>query len=198
MLRRTPLKAKTPLRTKTPLRAKSLLRSVSPKKNASAETTDKPVKRKRRTEPNYVKDMDAVFQYWVRLRDSMPGGFCKCISCSKIVPFDKIQAGHFMSRKHMSVRWSPMNCNGECSGCNMDTSGNHLFGYEENLIKKIGANNVKWLKAESKQSRKWSDFEIKMLIKHYSQDILQLSSKKGIPISQLVQRIIKKYQKMHL
>ena len=190
MLRRTPLKAKTPLRTKTPLRAKSPLRAVSQKK--MKENPDvAPKKRKRRSEPNYVMDMDKVFQYYIRLRDVMPGGYGYCISCGKVKPFNHLQAGHFFSRKHMSTRWNEDNVNGECEWDNC-WNGEHLLTYKENLIKKIGMQRFQMLEVESRQTRKWSNFEIKAMIKHYSQKIVHLASQKGLPISQEVQRLIRK------
>ena len=180
MLRRTPLKCKTGFKSKPKV------------KN---EGNEKP-KRKNK-EPNYVADMDKIFQYWVRLRDSMPGGYCRCISCGQIKSFDQIQAGHYMSRKHMSVRWSPLNCNGECVFDNA-YNGDHLIGYRKNLIKKIGEEKVEWLEAESKRTKKWSNFEIKLLVKYYSKEILQLSAAKHIPITKGVLDIIKRYEKKKL
>ena len=149
---------------------------------------------RRKREPNYVADMDKVFQYYVRLRDSMPGGYCRCISCGRLKPFDQIQAGHFWSRRNMSVRWSEQNVNGECIFCNI-YDGDHLLGYRENLIKKIGLRSFELLDVEHHMSRKWSDFEIIELIKHYGEEVVRLSASKAIPISQEVMRIIKKYAK---
>ena len=217
MLRRTPLKVKMPLKAKTPmkkystLRAKTPLRAKSPMRDwtAKAQSSDakdvatndtlkqqKP-KRPRRTTPNYVSDMDKVFQYYIRLRDVMPGGYGRCISCGKIKPFNHLQAGHFFSRKHFSTRWHEDNVNAECEYCNC-WNGEHLLTYKENLVKKIGTQRFQLLEIENHKSRKWSDFEIKAMIKHYSQKILQLASSKGLPISQEVQRLIKKYQKISL
>ena len=184
MFKRTALTRRTGLKAKTPL-----------KSNGKQDSDKKVVQRKR--EPNYVADMDKVFQYWVRLRDAMPGGYTRCISCGQIKPFDQIQAGHYMSRKHMSIRWNPMNCNGECTFDN-GYNGDHLIGYRKNLIKKIGEAKVEWLEASSKQAKKWSSFEIMLLIKHYSKEILQLSASKGIPVSKGVLDIIKRYDKKNL
>lgn len=144
--------------------------------------------------PNYVADMDKVFQYWVRLRDAMPGGFTRCISCGKIKPFDQIQAGHYYSRAHFNTRWSPLNVNGECAGCNC-FSGDHLIGYRQNLIKKIGIKGVEYLEMAHSVIKKWSNFEIELMINHYGKLCLQLSAAKGIPISKGVLNIIKRYAK---
>ena len=195
---KTPLKSKTPLRSRTPLRAKTPLRAVSPKAVKPKDEQDRPKKR-RRTEPNYVADMDAVFQFYVRLRDAMPGGMCRCISCGNIVPFEKIQGGHYRSRMHMATRWNEDNCHGECMSCNLQLrNGDHLIDYRKNLIRKIGNAKVEWLDTAYKQQRKWSDFEIKVLIKQYGRKVMDLSVRKGIHISQKVYDIIVRYQRMPL
>lgn len=150
--------------------------------------------KKKSREPNYMLDMDKVFQYYIRLRDAMPGGYCRCISCGKIKPFDLIQAGHFYSRKHMNTRWNEDNVNAECSGCNC-FDGDHLLGYRQNLIKKIGLQKFQYLEVAHNLTRKWADFEIVVMVKHYGEKVLQLSSQKGIPVSKEVLAIIKRYEK---
>lgn len=201
MFRRTRLKSKTPLRANGTLRRQSLLRkSLFDKetdiRSESFVCANKP-KRKRRTTPNYVADMDKVFQYYVRLRDAMPGGYTKCISCGKIKSFDQMQGGHYMSRRHMSIRWNELNVNAECSYCNgMD--GDHLIGYRKNLIKKIGEGKVEWLEGIRHEVKHWCDFELKIMIKHYCQEAVNLSSSKKIPLSHEVQRIVRRYEKIPL
>lgn len=183
-----PLKTNSPLRRKTPLRAR-------PKEKTALERTE--VKTGRRTIENkkkHTEELDKVFQFYVRLRDSMPGGACRCISCGRVVKFDKIQAGHFRSRKHMSTRWNEFNVNGECFVCNcMD--GDHLIDYRRNLIRKIGEQKVQWIESYCHETYKWSDFELLIMIKDYAKKCIHLSDEKNIPLSQTVQRIIKKYIK---
>lgn len=202
MLRKTPLKARTSLKAKTWLKAKPYSKKVingdlEKTCSISVDTKTTQKKQNRRTSPNYVADMDKVFQYYIRLRDVMPGGFGRCISCNKIKPFNHLQAGHFFSRRHFSVRWNEDNCNAECEYDNC-WNGEHLLTYKENLIKKIGVQRFQMLEVASRQTRRWSDFEIKTMIKYYGEKVVQLASAKKIPISKDVQRIIKKYQKERL
>ena len=191
MNQKSSLKTKTPLKRKTPLRRK---KAFKPNEKTIFDLTevevDKPVENKKK----HIEELDTVFQFYIRLRDAMPGGMTKCISCGKIVPFDKIQAGHYRSRKNMSTRWSELNVNAECFVCNC-MEGDHLINYRKNLIKKIGESKVNWLDAYCNETYKWSDFELVIMIKDYSKKCLSLSKEKGIPISQTVQRIIKKYTK---
>lgn len=71
------------------------------------------VKRK----PNLVAKLDKVFSLYIRLRDSMPNGYFKCISCNQIKRFDQADCGHFYSRTHMATRFDEDNCSAECSYC---------------------------------------------------------------------------------
>lgn len=64
-----------------------------------------------------VNKLDKVYSKYIRLRDAMPGGMTRCISCGKIKPFDKMDCGHFFSRTHMSTRFDEDNTHSECSFC---------------------------------------------------------------------------------
>jgi hypothetical protein len=194
MLKRTPLKRKTPLQAKTPWRWK-------PKPKAKEEPTEGKVaasKKKRVSrEPNYVADMDKVFQFYIRLRDAMPGGMTRCISCNNVKPFDQMQAGHFHSRKHFMTRWHEDNVHSECIYDNC-YNGDHLHDYEIHLKKKIGMTRYNVLEIIYKQPKKWTHFEITMMIKHYGRLCLQLSASKHITISKGVMDIIKRYDRKKL
>lgn len=190
------LQRKTSLRTKSPLRKKSWLKSKPKSKLAESkfEASEVKVKKPVENKKKHTDELDKVFSFYIRLRDSMPGGMCKCISCGKIVPFSKIQAGHYRSRGNMSTRWNPDNVNGECVECNLQLrNGDHLLDYRANLIRKIGENKVTWIDAYSREPYKYTDFELTILIKDYTKKCLTLSNQKGIPLSKEVQRIIKKY-----
>jgi len=155
-----------------------------------------PLKRtSKKREPNYTADMDRVFQYYIRLRDVMPGGYGRCISCGKIRPFNHLQAGHFYSRRHMSTRWNEDNVHAECEGCNC-FDGDHLLSYQQNLAKKIGMERMQYLAVAHNQTRNWHPFEIQTMVKHYGEEVIRLASVKGLPIAEDVMRIIRKYQKM--
>lgn len=179
---RTPLKRKTPFYRKKKEKSKYEISEIKIKL--------KPLEDKRK----HTDELDKVFQFYVRLRDAMPGGMTKCISCGKILPFEKMQGGHYCSRKHMTTRWSEDNVNSECVYCNM-MDGDHLIQYRKNLIKKIGEKKVEWIEAYCHDTYKWSDFELVIMIKDYCKKCILLSKEKGIPLSVTIQRIIKKYAK---
>lgn len=136
---------------------------------------------RKRGAPDYVAKLDRVFALYIRLRDVMPNGYGKCISCGKIKHFSDLQCGHYFSRKNMSVRFDPTNCHAECAGCNC-FSADHLIGYRENLIRKIGQARYDLLVSKAHTSKKYEDFELKELIKYYTNEVRRLSRDKGIDV----------------
>ena len=131
--------------------------------------------------PDLIKKLDRVFSRYIRLRDAMPNGMCRCISCGRIKPLKEIDAGHFHSRRFMSTRFDPMNVNGECRFCNSYDS-DHLLGYRENLIRKIGVSNFNYLTVKANQTKKWEDWELEKMIEYYTAEVNRLSVEKGIKI----------------
>ena len=87
--------------------------------------------------PDLVAKLDKVFSRYIRLRDCMPNGYFRCISCGKIKPYEQADCGHFHSRRHMATRFDEDNAHAECKSCNR-FSADHLIHYEKNLKAKIG------------------------------------------------------------
>lgn len=124
-----------------------------------------------------VRKLDKKFSLFIRLRDSRAFGYrgFKCISCGQIKPFEKADCGHYYSRKHMATRFDEDNAHAECSSCNR-FSADHLIGYRENLIKKIGQERFDMLTLKHIQSKHWTEFELKELIKYYDALIKKMKS----------------------
>lgn len=145
------------------------------KKDSSAPKTRETGKW--RSTSSYVKSLDRVFSQFIRLRDSKPYGFsyCRCISCGRVKPFDEFDCGHFYSRTHMSTRFDEDNCHAECKHCNRFVA-DHLIGYQENLIRKIGQKKFDALRIKAHSTYKYSPWELELLIKHYKEEIEKLKS----------------------
>lgn len=48
--------------------------------------------------PDLVAKLDKVFSRYIRLRDAMPNGMIRCISCGKVKRFDQFDNGHYHGR----------------------------------------------------------------------------------------------------
>ena len=147
-----------------------------------AQTAEKAVKKRNyKSKPNLVKKLDRLFSLYIRLRDAMPNGYVRCISCGKIKPFDDVDCGHFYSRTHMATRFDEDNCNAECKFCNR-FSADHLIAYQANLIRKIGISRFEKLGLKAKSTCHWLDSELEERIKYYSQKVNELSREKAIRV----------------
>lgn len=144
---------------------------------------ERPAARKKRTPTlsTLVKKLDKVFSRYIRLRDAMPNGYFICISCGRVKPLDQGDAGHYYSRRHMATRFDEDNVNCECRFCNRFSS-DHLVGYRENLIRKIGVQRFALLEVKHNQVKKWSTWELEQLIKYYTALGDKLSKDKGIKL----------------
>lgn len=127
-----------------------------------------------------LKDrLDKVFSLYIRLRDAMPNGYFRCISCGEIKPFDQADCGHYFSRTHLATRFDEQNCHAECRYCNR-FKADHLDGYRENLIRKIGQRNFDLLRIRHQSSSQMSEFEYRELIKYYKVRCEMLKKEKGL------------------
>ncbi len=154
------------------------------KMKAKQTEEGKKAARKPRKSPSLqtlVDKLDKVFSRFIRLRDAMPGGLFRCISCGRIKPIGQADCGHFHSRRHMSTRFDEDNCHAECRACNR-FSADHIIGYRENLIRKIGEQRYLLLDLRAHGTRKWSRFELEQLTKHYKALGDKLSKDKGIKL----------------
>lgn len=123
--------------------------------------------------------LDDEFSTYIRLRDSDENGICKCISCGKPFYYLYGDNGHFINRKHMSLRFSETNCNAQCKDCNIFDEGN-FEGYRRGLIAKYGEKIIDELYALKHQVNKISNVEYSIAIKHYQNEIKRLKSEKNL------------------
>lgn len=112
------------------------------------------------------KDLDKVFNAYIRRRDTHNGMF-KCISCGQFKPARLMHAGHYYSAGHHSaVRWDEDNVWGQCSHCNTFLHGN-LVGYQTRIIERLGKERLTQLIIRKNNKSKMMQFEIKLLIDTY-------------------------------
>lgn len=150
------------------------------KKKKTSSTVRKKSKPKGKTD--LIKRLDKVFALYIRLRDCMPNGFGRCISCGKIKSYRELDCGHFFGRSNMATRFDEDNCSAECQGCNR-ASSDHLIYYQENLIRKIGVARFSTLRERAHSIKKWDDEELKRMILHYTNEVKRLSQEKGIRVN---------------
>lgn len=150
---------------------------LKPKKKK--EKKEKAPREKKPSVATLVRKLDAEFSLYIRLRDSRPFGYkhFRCISCGDILPFEQADCGHFIGRTHMSVRFDELDCNAECRRCNR-FSADHIIYYQKNLEQKIGKQKLDLLIARGHQTKKWTSWELSILINHYKEENKRMLAEK--------------------
>jgi Bacteriophage Lambda NinG protein len=119
-----------------------------------------------------IARLDIVFSKFIRRRDC-GFNFGRCISCGNIIRFEDCDCGHYINRKHMSVRFDEHNCNAQCRSCNRFDEGN-IQGYRKGLIAKYGEKITESLEIKKFNTCNLSEVEIDLLYAHYKQKLIEI------------------------
>lgn len=130
---------------------------------------------------NKIKRLDTIFSKYIRLRDTNDEGFGQCISTGRFIHYSQADAGHFMSREHLSTRWHEKNVHLQGRQANRFKQGQQ-FSQALNIDRKYGEGTSEILMAESRRKSNISDFEIEILIKHYRKEAKRLAMKKNFDV----------------
>jgi hypothetical protein len=121
-----------------------------------------------KTTQDWLKEAQAIFNKYIRLRDM---GLL-CISCNT-VPKKKNAGHYFSSGGHSNVRFDEDNVHLQCEHCNTFLSGN-LLNYQIGIEKRIGAEKLIELQSKAHLEKRWSVDELKEIIKDYKTKVRQL------------------------
>jgi len=120
---------------------------------------------KKLTRSKLVKKLDTIFSQYIRLKNSIDE-ISTCFTCGKRDHWKKLQNGHFQSRRHYSTRWDEINCQVQCSGCNVFKYGEqYVFGNK--LDQKFGTGTARRLHIKAQKIVKLSDSDLEDMIKRY-------------------------------
>lgn len=117
-----------------------------------------------------IEALDDIFSKFIRLRDSDEYGMITCISCGKRVKWKDSDAGHFVSRRHMSLRFDCKNVNAQCRECNRVKDGN-IVGYTLGLRKKYGLAILNGLLEKKSEEKQWTDEELEFMTRYYNKKV---------------------------
>lgn len=120
-----------------------------------------------------IEVLDSVFSEFIRLSGADYRGFNKCFTCGKTMHWKELQCGHFVSRRHMSLRFDPKNCKPQCNDCNCTKSGN-LEVYRKRLEIEFGLPHLWYLDNKKSNECHWSDIELDIMIIHYRSQVREL------------------------
>jgi hypothetical protein len=107
------------------------------------------------------KKLDSVFSLYIRFRDK---GICYTCGIQKMP--SEMQAGHYVSRICLILRWDEDNVHCQCYSCNCKKHGN-LITYRENLVQDIGLESVERMELRRHETVKRTAAWYHAMIDHY-------------------------------
>lgn len=126
-------------------------------------------KEKLKTHSDWLKDLQKVFNQYIRLRDKNK----PCISCGASLT-SKYDAGHYFTvGAYPNLRFNEDNVHGQCVHCNQHKHGN-VAEYSISLPLRIGIERFEKLLEERSKPANLTVEDIKEKIKEYKQKIKEL------------------------
>lgn len=138
----------------------------------------KPEKQKKlKSESKLKKELDAIFSQYIRLKYADDSGMVKCVTCGAVRHWKEMQAGHYISRQHLAVRFDEDNVFPQDVSCNVFRGGNYT-AYALFMLDKYGEEKLQWLEQQKHVITKYYPYESK--IEEYKQKVENLKREKGL------------------
>ncbi len=119
-----------------------------------------------------IKQLDAelwrVFSLWIRQKDADDNGVVRCVTCGAFRQWRSVDAGHFISRRHLATKFDERNVHPQCKQCNGFKAGEQ-FKMSQYINRKFGFGMAEKLERLSKQPVKWDRFDYILKIEHYKE-----------------------------
>ncbi len=116
------------------------------------------------TRKGLIKKLDKVFSEYIRQRTANKNGYVSCVTCGKTDHWKNMDAGHFISRKHLSTRWHDQNVQVQCKSCNV-----FRYGEQYKFSLWLGSDTSRALYDLSKKTLKLDNYDLQDLIKIYEE-----------------------------
>jgi len=144
------------LTRKTPMKRSSFRRKPKAKKSTKRKSTIRQLKAK----------ADRACSRWIR-----EAWDWTCAACGKVYPegAQGLHWSHFFSRRHQSIRYSPMNAAAHCYGCHQRLGGDpvEFARWIENYL---GSGGLHLLEERKEQKHRWTETELRALLEHIEED----------------------------
>lgn len=122
------------------------------------------------------KQLDAIFSKYLRTYYADDTGMVECYTCKSMHRIESMHAGHFCSRRWLSVRWDFLNVMPQCVKCNIFDSGQQWL-FAERLNTDFGRGTAEAIMEKSKQTVKMSRSDYEELIEDYTEKYNNLTNR---------------------
>jgi len=113
-----------------------------------------------------------LFSEYIRRRDAEAGYVC-CVTCGKRDEWKRMQAGHFISGRNLSILFEPDCVHPQCRGCNLYGHGRqkeyYLFMRERYGLKRIDS-----LYIQANTVKKYTESDYEELIESLKGKLLKM------------------------
>jgi NinG protein len=120
-----------------------------------------------------IDELDGIFSKYIRLKYADKDGLCECYTCGKKKKWQEMQCGHYLSRRHMFLRWDERNARPQDEYCNTYKHGNTAVYGIKLEDENPGITDI--LLEESRIPYKWSRIEIIAMIDDYKRRLKLLN-----------------------
>jgi hypothetical protein len=146
------------------------------------EKDKKPTKKRKKSTIKVLDELlwNIVSQY-IRRRDADEFGMCKCITCGARKHWKDMQAGHWLSRSLLAVKFLEQNINAQCYRCNI-----HLSGLQDQhglaIDRKYGQGTTVAIRQKSVEEVHYTVADYHAMIQVYKTKLDQLPELPGRPV----------------
>jgi len=121
-----------------------------------------------------LREAKASFQKLRRLQEMDQNGICLCVN-GEYRHWTKAQGGHWIPGKNLSTCFESMNVHPQAGHKNADMDNPIISAeYTAYMIARYGAEEVEKLVQRSKQTKKYSTFELIWMKKEYDNQVLEI------------------------
>jgi len=141
--------------------------------NKAVRLSKKP---KAKSRSKLIKDLDAIFSQYIRLKDAKMIDselMAQCVTSGEWKPWKQQQNGHFYTRGRQATRWDEMNCHVQSYRDNVLLKGNYIV-YTKYMIDKYGRKAVDELEYKSLNGDKIPTPVLRDMIEDYTKRVLDL------------------------
>lgn len=122
-----------------------------------------------------IADADAVFSQYIRLSYADMRGNVRCYTCDNIKHWTLMQAGHYIKRAHLYLRWDERNVKPQDQYCN-ELLGGNMVEYTKRLdVECKGLPDL--LRSDSILVHKPTREEIRQVIAEYTPKVKELKKR---------------------
>jgi len=120
-----------------------------------------------------IKKLDRVFSLYIRLKHADHAEECSCITCNKKFHYKDIDAGHFVSRRHILTRYDEKNVFPQCKYCNRFLNGLQ-YEYGKALDALFGEGTADSIVAKSRLNEKLDTKKLEEMFGSYKKKLITL------------------------